>query len=88
MKNKKGVAVSQVVLLIIAIVVLAIAVYLLYSSWERGGTTLSVEQCRAKAVDVCGSCCYSKQAVCILPHGQLSVEKTRQLITLVIGTLQ
>jgi hypothetical protein len=56
MKAIKAIAVSQVVFLLIAIIVLAIAAFLLYSAWKGGGSTIDRERCRSMAIAECNKC--------------------------------
>ena len=53
---RKGVAVSQIILLVLGILVLAVVAYLLYTNFVTTGGTLSAEQCRAAATRACTAC--------------------------------
>lgn len=52
----KGVAVSQIILLVLGILVLAVVAYLLYNQFVTTGGTISAEQCRAEATRACTGC--------------------------------
>lgn len=53
---RKGVAVSQIILLVLGILVLAVVAYLLYTNFVQTGTTISAETCRAEATRICTGC--------------------------------
>lgn len=53
---RKGVAVSQIIMLVLGILVLAVVAFLLYSNFVTSGGTLSAEQCRAAVTRACTSC--------------------------------
>jgi hypothetical protein len=52
----KGLAVTQVILLILGIIVLAIIGYLLYSNYISSVGIVSVEQCKTDLIRVCNTC--------------------------------
>lgn len=52
----KGLAVSQIILLVLGIIVLAVVAYLLYTQFVGTGNAISAEQCRASATRVCTGC--------------------------------
>lgn len=52
----KGIAVSQIILLVLGILVLAVVAYLLYTNFVTTGTTISSETCRAEATRSCTGC--------------------------------
>ncbi len=52
----KGLASSQIVLLAIALIVLAVAAYLIYTTVIPSQNTISQEQCRAELLKVCTFC--------------------------------
>lgn len=52
----KGIAVSQIILLVLGILVLAVVAYLLYTNFVQTGTTISAETCRAEATRICTGC--------------------------------
>lgn len=53
---RKGVAVSQIILLVLGILVLAVVAYLLYTNFVTTGGAISTEQCRAAATRACTAC--------------------------------
>lgn len=53
---QKGLAVSQIILLVLGIIVLAVVAYLLYTQFVSTGGTISAEQCRAEATRICTGC--------------------------------
>jgi hypothetical protein len=59
----KGLAVTQVILLILGIIVLAIIGYLLYSNYISSVGTVSVEQCKTNLINVCNSCKIAKSVI-------------------------
>lgn len=66
---KKGVAVSQLILLILGIIVLAVIAYLIYVNFISSSSTFDAEKCRAKALGLCTSCkiANTKVADCKFP---------------------
>src|SRR5437773_2268712 len=52
----KGLAVSQIILLVLGIIVLAVVAYLLYTNFVGTNNTVNAEQCRAAATRACTSC--------------------------------
>jgi hypothetical protein len=52
----KGLAVSQIILLVLGIIVLAVIAYLLYTNFVGAGNVVSAEQCRAAATRACTTC--------------------------------
>ncbi len=52
----KGIAVSQIILLVLGILVLAVIAFLLYSNFTSTGNTLNAETCRAEATRLCTGC--------------------------------
>ena len=56
MSSIKGLAVSQIIMLVLGILVLAVVAFLLYSNFVSTGTTVSAEQCRAAATRACTGC--------------------------------
>lgn len=52
----KGLAVSQIILLVLGIIVLAVVAYLLYTQFVGTGGTISAEECRAAATRACTAC--------------------------------
>lgn len=58
---RKGVAVSQIILLVLGILVLAVVAYLLYTNFVQTGTTISAETCRAEATRICTGCVLANQ---------------------------
>ncbi len=56
MRGTKGIAVSQIILLVLGILVLAVVAYLLYSNFVTTGGAISAEQCRAAATRACTAC--------------------------------
>lgn len=52
----KGLAVSQIILLVLGIIVLAVVAYLLYTQFVDTGGTITAEQCRAEATRICTGC--------------------------------
>lgn len=52
----KGLAVSQIILLVLGIIVLAVVAYLLYTQFVGTGSTISAEECRAAATRACTAC--------------------------------
>lgn len=52
----RGVAVSQIILLVLGILVLAVVAYLLYTNFVSTGNTISAETCRAEATRICTGC--------------------------------
>lgn len=53
---RKGIAVSQIILLVLGILVLAVVAYLLYTQFVTTGSTISKETCRAEATRACTGC--------------------------------
>lgn len=53
---RKGIAVSQIILLVLGILVLAVVAYLLYTNFVTTSTTISAETCRAAATRACTAC--------------------------------
>lgn len=49
-------AVSQIILLVLGILVLAVVAYLLYTNFVTTGSTISAETCRAEATRACTGC--------------------------------
>lgn len=58
---RKGVAVSQIILLVLGILVLAVVAYLLYTNFVQTGATISAETCRAEATRICTGCVLANQ---------------------------
>lgn len=56
MAGTKGVAVSQIILLVLGILVLAVVAYLLYTQFVTSNQTIGAETCRAEATRVCTGC--------------------------------
>lgn len=56
MSGTKGIAVSQIILLVLGILVLAVVAYLLYSNFVTTGGAISAETCRAEATRECTGC--------------------------------
>lgn len=52
----RGVAVSQIILLVLGILVLAVVAYLLYTNFITTSGTISAETCRAEATRACTGC--------------------------------
>lgn len=52
----KGMAVSQIILLVLGILVLAVVAYLLYTNFVTTSGTISAEICRAEATRACTGC--------------------------------
>ncbi len=59
----KGIAVSQIILLVLGILVLAVVAFLLYSNFVSTGGTLNAETCRAEATRLCTGCQVAKGSV-------------------------
>lgn len=59
MSGTKGVAVSQIILLVLGILVLAVVAYLLYTQFVSSNQTIGAETCRAEATRVCTGCIIS-----------------------------
>ena len=57
---QKGVAVSQIIMLVLGILVLAVVAFLLYSNFVQTGSTISAETCRAEATRACTGCIISE----------------------------
>lgn len=58
---RKGIAVSQIILLVLGILVLAVVAYLLYTNFVQTGATISAETCRAEATRICTGCVLANQ---------------------------
>jgi hypothetical protein len=52
----KGVAIEQVILLVLGVIVLALIGYLLYSNYLSTSGGISLEQCKTQLVNACGNC--------------------------------
>lgn len=52
----KGVAVDQIILLVLGVIVLAVIGYLLYSNFMASSGGINTEQCKANLINVCNSC--------------------------------
>lgn len=67
--DKKGIAVSQIVLLVLGILVLAVVAYLLYTNFLTSSGAFNAEKCRAEEIRQC-------TAAKIIPGGIDSDGKT------------
>jgi hypothetical protein len=52
----KGLAVSQIILLVLGIIVLAVIAYLLYANFIGPRDVINAEQCRSSAIRACTTC--------------------------------
>jgi len=52
----KGVAISQIILLVLGIIVLSVVAFLLYSNFTTTTGQIDVQKCRAVATNACTSC--------------------------------
>lgn len=52
----KGVAISQIILLVLGIIVLAVVAFLLYSNFSTTTGQVDFQKCRAAATNACASC--------------------------------
>jgi hypothetical protein len=60
---KKGVAISQIILLVLGIIVLAVVAFLLYSNFTTTTGQIDVQKCRSVATNACSACAISKGGV-------------------------
>ena len=51
--DKKGLAVSQIVLLVLGILVLAVVAYLLYTNFLTSSGSFNAEKCRSEEIGIC-----------------------------------
>lgn len=58
-KGLKGLAVSQIILLVLGILVLAVVAYLLYQQFFSGKTEFNAQNCNAEAIRICSICTLS-----------------------------
>jgi uncharacterized protein (UPF0333 family) len=72
----KGLAVSQIILLVLGIIVLAVVAYLLYTQFVSTGGTISAEQCRAEATRICTGCAIAGSANCVYTDKTLDGKDT------------
>lgn len=61
---RKGIAVSQIILLVLGILVLAVVAYLLYTNFVGSTTAINAETCRASATRACTACSISQASSC------------------------
>lgn len=52
----KGIAISQIILLVLGIIVLAVVAFLLYSNFVSTGGAIDAQKCRSEATNACTSC--------------------------------
>jgi len=52
----KGVAISQIILLVLGIIVLSVVIYLLYSNFTTTTSQVEFQKCRAAATNACTAC--------------------------------
>jgi len=73
---KGGVAVSQIILLVLGILVLAVVAYLLYTQFVTTGSTLSAETCRAEATRICTGCQIGGSPAGSCPYTATAIDNT------------
>ena len=56
MQKTKGIAVSQIILLVLGILVLAVVGFLLYSQFVTTGNSLGAQTCMAESTRICTGC--------------------------------
>jgi hypothetical protein len=80
--SMKGLAVTQVVLLILGIVVLAIIGYLIYSTFIAGGPTVVEQQCKSKFISVCSNCKAAgwTGTPCAFPYAECNTTSIRDAV--------
>jgi uncharacterized protein (UPF0333 family) len=52
----KGIAISQIILLVLGIIVLSVVAYLLYSNFTSTTSQVDFQKCRAVATNACTAC--------------------------------
>ncbi len=52
----KGIAVHQIILIVLGIIVLGVIGYLIYTQFLSGKGQITFENCRSRAVTFCGMC--------------------------------
>jgi uncharacterized protein (UPF0333 family) len=56
----KGIAISQIILLVLGIIVLSVVAYLLYSNFTSTTSQVDFQKCRAAVTNACTACSIAK----------------------------
>ncbi len=71
MQETKGIAVSQVILLVLGILVLAVVSFLLYTQFVSTGNSMGAQTCMAEATRICTGCTIGRYSMEACPYNPI-----------------